>query len=420
MKIAIIGSGGREHAIAWKFSQSLLPTDIYLIGGNGGTLQNIQISPTDFEKIHQFCIEKNISLIFVGTETPLAAGIVDYFRQTDIAIIGPTQAAARLESSKIFAKQFMARYGVATAPFWVPQSRAEAEEIIEQLGGKLVIKYDGLAAGKGVVVCQNTEEAYQAYADMLARYGENAPLLIEDLLTGWEVSIIGFTDGNSFSILLPTQDHKRLLDNDQGPNTGGMGAYCPVPAFNEAWHHLVEKDIIAPTLNGIQAEQLDYRGIIYFGVMITETGPFLLEYNVRLGDPEAEVLMPMLKSNLLELCYSCLDRRLHNYSLLMHEGYCIDVVLASAGYPSQYQNGYLISGFGRLHPDTFVFHAGTTRLPNGDILTHGGRVLNVVVKGDSPKEVRQRVYAECEKITFDGMFYRKDIGVNLLASNSVP
>lgn len=409
MNIAVLGSGGREHAIVWKLSHRVAPENIYALPGNGGIPNSVAIDPDDFEAITRFCVEQAIDLIVVGPEAPLAAGVVDYFADSDIRIFGPSKAAARLESSKIWSKRFMRKYGVATADFNVFKNPDEAKSYITELQGNLVIKFDGLAAGKGVYVCSSEAEALAALDDLVQTYGQHAEFLIEEKLVGSEISIIGFTDGKDFQMLLPSQDHKPLLDGDQGPNTGGMGAFCPVPFCDDALMQQIMTAAVNPTLQGIQAEHLDYKGIVYFGLMITDSGPQLLEYNVRLGDPETEVILPAMKSDLLDLILACLDGTLADYRMEFHDGYFVDVVLVSGGYPKKYVNGYEISGLDAVSGDTLVFHAGTA-LKDSTVVNAGGRVLNIVAHGDDLPATIAKVYEECPKVQFQDVFYRKDIG----------
>lgn len=409
MNIAILGSGGREHALAWKLAQSVPAEQIYTLPGNGGIPNSVPIDSADFATLKTFCMERTIDLIVVGPEAPLAAGVVDYFAGSGIKIFGPTQRAAQLESSKVWAKQFMARYGVATASFKQFEHPSEATSFVNEAHGNVVIKYDGLAAGKGVYVCSSTEEAFDALEDILFTYGKDARLVVEEKLSGSEISIIGFTDGHHIKMLTPSQDHKQLLDGDQGPNTGGMGAFCPVPFLTPPMMAEILTTIVEPTLRGVQAEQLDYKGVIYFGIMITPQGPKLLEYNARLGDPETEVILPALKSDLLALILACLDGKLQAFPMAFHDGYFVDVVLASGGYPKKYAKGYEISGLDQVSPDTLVFHSGTAR-KNGKIVTAGGRVLNIVAHGSDLPATIQKVYQECPRVTFQGVHYRKDIG----------
>jgi phosphoribosylamine--glycine ligase len=409
MKIAVLGSGGREHAIVWKLAQSIPQQDIYTLPGNGGIPNSVAVDLFDFDAVKTFCQEKGIDLIVVGPEAPLAAGVVDYFADSGIKIFGPVKDAARLESSKIWSKEFMRKYGVATADFRIFQNPDDAKPYIKELQGTLVIKFDGLAAGKGVYVCSSEEEALEALDDLVQTYGQDAQFLIEEKLIGAEISIIGFTDGQHFKMLLPSQDHKQLLDGDQGPNTGGMGAFCPVPFCDEALMRQIMTAVVEPTLKGIQTEDFDYKGIVYFGIMMTETGPQLLEYNVRLGDPETEVILPAMKSDLLKLILACLNGTLAEYTMVYEDGYFVDVVLVSGGYPKSYTKGYEITGIDSVSDDVMVFHAGTA-LKDGTLVNNGGRVLNIVAHGDDLPATIARVYEECPKVTFQDAFYRKDIG----------
>ncbi len=410
MKIAVLGSGGREHAIFRKLSMETNPDDIYAIPGNGGIKNCVKIDPLDFRAIKSFCTENQIRLIIVGPEAPLANGIVDFFKGSDIMVFGPDRDAAQLEASKIRAKRFMKTYIVATADFVEFPDGEGFESFVDAWQGDLVVKFDGLAAGKGVYVCSSVAESRRSIEHLKANYGKAAPFLIERKLTGREISIIGFTDGRDIQLFLPSQDHKPVYDGDRGPNTGGMGAYCPVPFCNQALLDDIKKEIIDPTLRGIREEKLNYRGAIYFGLMITAQGPKLLEYNVRLGDPETEVILPALKSSLLQLILSCLNGTLQDTPLEFNDGYFVDVVMASGGYPGNYETGFEIQGLAELHADAMVFHAGTREM-DGKIVTSGGRVLNIVAKAGELKDAIKAVYAEVGKIYFKNMYYRKDIGV---------
>ena len=407
-KIAIIGSGGREHALSWKMAKSLGQENVFTIPGNGGIPNSHPMDINDFEAIKSFCLTNNIEYIFVGPEQPLCNGIVDFFNTTNIKAFGPSKDAAQLEGSKIFSKNFMKKYAVSTAAFTAFDRIDQAFEKVAQMQGDLVIKYDGLAAGKGVFVCDNVEQANQALEEMRKLYGEECPFLIEEKIVGDEISIIGFTDGNSIRLLLPSQDHKQLLDNDQGPNTGGMGVICPVPFWSEELALSIQERIVEPTLNGIRAEGMDYKGIIYFGIMIGHNGPSLLEYNVRFGDPETEVLLPSLKNDLFELVKACLEGNLSKTRLSFYEGYFVDVVQVSGGYPKGYNKGLEIFGLEAVD-EALVFHAGTSQ-KDGKIVTSGGRVINVVAQGSSLASAIDRAYEQCSRISFEGNFFRKDIG----------
>lgn len=409
MKIAVIGSGGREHALSWKLAQTLGQEGVYTLPGNDGIPNSHPMDILDFEAIQQFCQAQEIDYIFVGPEVPLAAGIVDFFKGSAIQVLGPSQAAAQLEGSKIFSKQFMQKHGVATAPFEAFETITAAEEKVKAMQGNLVIKYSGLAAGKGVYVCDNEKEALEALEDLRKQYSEQCSFLIEEKIQGDELSLIGFTDGQSIQLLLPSQDHKQLLDGDKGPNTGGMGAFCPVPFWTEELAAAVEEKIVAPTLRGIQAENMDYKGVLYFGIMLGEHGPELLEYNVRFGDPETEVLLPALKTDLATIVQACLNGTLGALTLEFEEGYFVDVVQVSGGYPKSYQKGFPIQGLEQAQQEALVFQAGT-KLINGKLCTNGGRVLNIVAQGATLEEAIQKAYQACEQVAFEGHYYRKDIG----------
>lgn len=410
MNIAVLGSGGREHAISWKFAQKWGWDNVFTLPGNGGIPNSHVVDINNFEAVREFCEQHKIELIFVGPEAPLAVGIVNYFREnTEIKIFGPDKTAAQLEGSKIFAKEFMKKYGVVTADFKSFQSLEGAKEYAESKNGNLVIKYDGLAAGKGVFVCDNMQEVEEALAELEEKYGQEFPFLMEDKIVGKEISIIGFTNGEDIRLLLPSQDHKQLLEGDKGPNTGGMGAFCPVPFYNEELMQAIQKNAVIPTLNGLKAEGFDYKGVIYLGLMIGENGPEVLEYNVRLGDPETEVILPSLKTDLSELVLACLDGSLSDLELEFNEGYFVDVVMVSGGYPKSYPKGFTINGLDQVSSEAIVFHAGT-KAEDGVIKTNGGRVLNVVTQAATLEEAIEKTYNEVAKISFEGHFYRKDIG----------
>ncbi len=409
MRVGVVGSGGREHAMAWKVSQCIPESDVFVLPGNGGTSNNVPVDVRDFDAVERACQDRKIDLLLVGPETPLADGIVDHFAGTGIRVFGPGRKAAQLESSKIWAKQFMRRHGAATADFEVFDNPQKAEGLIHQLDGNLVVKYDGLAGGKGVFVCHHVEEANRALRTLQNEYGPSVRFLIERRLTGSELSILGLTDGRSIKLLLPSQDHKPLHDGDRGPNTGGMGAFCPVPGCNQDTLDEIEERVIEPTMKGLQDEGIGYCGFIYFGLMMTTDGPKLLEYNVRLGDPEAEVILPALKTGLIRLVGSCFDGTLQNEAVAFHPGYYVDVVMASGGYPGEYATGHEIVGLDHASGDAWVFHAGTHR--DGDrVLTAGGRVLNIVAWGEDLSSAIAATYELCDRVHFQNATYRKDIG----------
>ncbi len=407
-KILVLGSGGRAHAIAWKLALTLGHEHVYVAPGNGGIPNAYALDISDFEAIRSFCIKHRIGMIFVGPEQPLSEGIVDFFKDTSIQVLGPDKQAARLESSKIFAKKFMKKYGVRTADFQAFDRTDKARDFIREKQGNLVVKFDGLAGGKGVYVCSSADEALEALNELEKKYGKKVRFLIEDKIPGDEVSLIGFTDGRVIKTLLPSQDHKQLLDGDRGPNTGGMGAYCPVKISNEIMQD-IRTNIVEPTLKGIKEEGFHYKGVIYFGIMVKDGKAYLLEYNVRFGDPEAQVLLPSLQTDLYAVAEACLNGNLSEIRWAFHPGYFVDLVLVSEGYPGKYETGKEIKGLERLDGQILIFHAGTTK-KNGKILTRGGRVLNLVAHDYELNDALKKVYNAAKKIYFEGMFYRKDIG----------
>ncbi len=408
-KVAIIGGGGREHALWWKFASELGQENVYCLPGNGGIPNSHPVHVSDFEKIKDFCLHHHINLIFVGPEQPLSEGIVDYFQGSSIQIIGPSRDGAKLESSKILAKEFMKKYDVSTAEFQAFSRPEEAFELIKEKKGKVVIKYDGLAGGKGVFVCDSEEEAFQALKNLQQKYGPEFPFLIEEKLKGDELSVIAFTDGNAMKLLTYSQDHKQLYEGDKGPNTGGMGAYTPVkikPELDEK----IKKKIVEPTLLGLRSEDMEYKGFLYFGIMVSGGEPYLLEYNVRFGDPETQVLLPALKTSIWKISDAILNDSLPEIDFEFENDYFVDVVLASEGYPGKYKTGFEIKGLENISADVLVFHAGTRKEGN-KYFTSGGRVLNVVGRGKTLEEARQKAYSAVEKISFPGMYFRKDIGL---------
>jgi phosphoribosylamine--glycine ligase len=378
--------------------------------GSGGTTNNVPLNPADFPAIASFCELERIDLVVVGPEGPLVEGIADYFRGSPVQVFGPDRDGARLEGSKIWAKRFMQRHGVATSQFWVFEHGEDPEGLIRELKGDLVVKFDGLAAGKGVTVCSSIDRSLEAVAGIRRSFGSDASFLIERRLRGRELSIIGITDGSSVRLLQPSQDHKRLEDGDRGPNTGGMGAYAPVPFCTQDVLAAIHRDIVGPTLEGLRRDHIAYRGAIYFGIMLTEQGPLLLEYNVRLGDPEAEVILPALATDLVELVTACVHGNLGQAEMSFHPEWFVDVVMASQGYPGSYQTGSEITGLDAATSDALVFHAGTRR-EGGRLLTSGGRVLNVVGRGPTLREAIAAAYDHVAGIRFSTMYFRHDIGI---------
>ena len=407
--IAIIGSGGREHAISWKLQQSNLVNQVFAIPGNGGIPNSIPADISNFSEIEKICKEKQIKTLFIGPEVPLANGITDYFLARDISVFGPDKNASQLECSKIFAKKFMQKYEVATADFEEFNSVNVASAYLKKLNWNAVIKYDGLAGGKGVFVCENENDCKIALQKMTKKYGKSIRFLIEEKLSGKELSIIGITDGRTIKTLSPSQDHKQLSEGDRGPNTGGMGAFCPVSFLNEALMQSIDEKIIKPTLRGIQNEKFHYIGAIYFGLMITPDGPKVLEYNVRFGDPETEVIIPALDNDLMEIMEACFTRNLDSIDFTFSSDSYVDVVLISDGYPETYETGFLISGLDGVQ-NSLIFHAGTKQI-NEQFFTNGGRVLNIVTHASTLKKAINHAYDAVDKIHFKNKKYRKDIGM---------
>ena len=415
MKLLVIGSGGREHALAWKLAQSPREQKVFVAPGNGGTatengLENVAI--TEVPRLVDFARKEKIYLTVVGPEAPLAAGVVDAFRDAGLKIFGPTRAAAQLESSKDFAKSFMTRHGIPTALHRTFDNAAEAKAFVSERGAPIVVKADGLAAGKGVVVAASVAEAHAAIDQMLTQKSLGAAgtrLVVEQFLEGEEASFIVMCDGAHVLPLATSQDHKRLRDGDHGPNTGGMGAYSPAPVVTPKIHARVMREIIVPTIHGLAAEGMPYIGFLYAGLMIDKSGnPKTLEYNCRLGDPETQPIILRLKSDLLELVERALDGTVHQVEAQWDRRAALGVVVAAAGYPEEPRTGDAITGLPKASEDCRVFHAGT-RLVGKSVVTNGGRVLCVTALGDSVKMARARAYEALEGIRFEGMQYRKDI-----------
>ncbi len=417
-KILVIGQGGREHALVWKLAQSPEIDEIFVAPGNPGMeaiAGCVSIQAEDINGLLYFAKNMDIDLTVVGPEAPLVKGIVDRFRQEGLLIFGPTAAAARLEGSKVFSKNLFKQYGIPTARYEVFDN-IEAARIYAQsytnAGQPVVIKADGLAAGKGVVVANNQLEAEEAINSIMQdkSFGESGDkLVIEECLIGEELSFFAISDGQEFVSLLSAQDHKRVFDNDEGPNTGGMGAYTNPPLYTEELHQLILDQVIKPTIEAMRLEGCPYQGVLYAGLMITSDGPKVLEYNARFGDPETQVLMPMIKGDLLPILEASAAGRLKGLQMEINTGACVGVVLASGGYPATYAKGKPISGIENLNDDTMVFHAGTAK-KDGQLVTDGGRVLAVVCRGTSNEEAIAKVYGEVAKLSFEGMHYRKDIG----------
>jgi phosphoribosylamine--glycine ligase len=429
MKILVIGSGGREHALVWKIAQSKLADKIFCCPGNGGIAdlaECINIKAEDIPQLLDFARKERIGLTVVGPEAPLAQGIVDEFSNYKLRIIGPTKLAAQLEASKVFAKELMAKYRVPTADFKIFDNADEAKKYIEKIGAPCVVKADGLAQGKGVIVAKTVDEAKQAVNSIMQErvFGDAGNrVIIEDCLEGQEASIIVLTDSKGVIPLASSQDHKRIFDNDQGPNTGGMGAYSPAQIVTQELFKEILDKIVYRIIDGLVREGVEYKGALYAGIMITQDGPKVLEFNVRFGDPENQAIMPRLKSDLVEAMLATSEGNLTKFNnlsggLKWDNRACVCVVCASGGYPGDYEKGKEISGLEEVKKmkDVVVFHAGTKKSivhsPESTVkyLTNGGRVLGVAGLGNTIKEAIDKTYQAIEKIHFEGMHYRKDIG----------
>ncbi|MDR2369386.1 MAG: phosphoribosylamine--glycine ligase [Mycoplasmataceae bacterium] len=412
MKILLIGSGGREHALAWKLSQSELVTNIYAAPGNAGTEMtnkccNVQLYTHD--ELLSFAKDNEIDLTIVGPENPLVAGIVDLFKQNKLCIFGPSQAAAKLEGSKIYAKNFMNEFGVKTADYKTFTHAYAAVTYLRTAKYPLVIKANGLAAGKGVEICNNFKDAEATINSFMVDgifKDAGKTIVVEEFLSGVEASIICVTDGKTIVPLISAQDHKTINENNKGPNTGGMGAVCPNVNVNKKTMTDFTENIMLPTLKGIQKTKLDYHGFIFFGVMITKDGCKCLEYNVRMGDPECQSILPLMNFDLVKLCQATVTNNLSKFKLKWKRGACVNVVLTSAGYPGNFKKGYKITVKGK----PLIFFAGAN-IQNNVIVTTGGRVLSVVAVDKNNQLARKKVYQDVAKVYFDHVYYRKDIGL---------
>jgi phosphoribosylamine---glycine ligase len=424
MNILIIGNGGREHAMAWKMSQSSLCDELYVAPGNAGTAliaQNVAIAVDDFENLGKFCLEKDIKLVVVGPEWPLVKGIRDYFEAdktlSSILMVGPGSVGAQLEGSKDFSKQFMLRHNIPTAKARA-FSATELNHAIDYIGTckpPIVLKADGLAAGKGVIISLSQAEAKAVIKDMLVnkKFGEaSKKVLIEEFLNGIELSVFVLTDGKDYVILPEAKDYKRIGDEDTGPNTGGMGAVSPVSFADKAFMKKVEDLVVKPTIHGLQKEKIPFKGFVFIGIMNVGGNPYVIEYNVRMGDPETQVVLPRIKNDLVELLVAAAKGELKNQTIEIDPHPSVAVVLVSGGYPDEFQKGNIISGLENKN-HSFVFHAGTKK-HNETVVTDGGRVLAVTGKGESLHQAREQAYAGVSAIGWDGLYFRKDIGLDLL------
>ena len=426
MNILLLGSGGREHALAWKLVSSPLCTSLFIAPGNPGTAQcgtNVDLSPVDFEGLKKFCSKQQIGLVIVGPEEPLVKGIVDYFAADpalkEIPVIGPSAKGAQLEGSKAFSKKFMQRHGIPTAAYreFNLDNYAEGIAYLQQHSLPIVLKADGLAAGKGVVICHSHIEAVAEFELMLQgnKFGEaGSKVVVEEFLYGIEMSVFVLTDGEHFVILPEAKDYKRVGEGDKGPNTGGMGAVSPVPFADDVFMAKITERIIQPTVEGMSKENIDYRGFIFIGIIKVKDEPLVIEYNCRMGDPETEVVMPRLKNDLVELFQAVAEQRLDKVRIEMDPRICCTIVAVSGGYPGSYEKGYPISGLEEpISSDSLIFHAGT-REDKGNVVTSGGRVLCVTSFAETVYEAVDKSRDVLEKLYFEGIYYRRDIGYEFL------
>ncbi len=414
MNILIIGSGGREHAITWKVHQSPKAEKVFVLPGNPGTSQiaiNVEgVSVDDHAAVASFCRANQIDLVLVGPEVPLADGLVDSLSAEGLRCFGPSKTAAAIESSKVFSKGFMTRHNIPTARYGAFTCLDDALGYLDRVDYPIVIKASGLAAGKGVILPETDEEAKSTLEDIMTKkvFGDaGTEVVIEERITGQEVSLMAFTDGTTVVPMIPAQDHKRLLDGDEGPNTGGMGAYAPAPIFtNELLQEAIEK-VLLPAVDGLQKEGRKFVGVLYAGLMLTQNGIRVLEFNCRFGDPETQVVLPLLESDLVEIAGACVEGRLNEVDVQWKNGAAVCVVLASKGYPEKPEKGQIVS-FSELPDDMICFHAGT-KMENGNIATAGGRVFGLAAWSSNIASAVEKVYANIDKVTFDGMQYRNDI-----------
>jgi len=409
MRYLIIGSGGREHALSWRLLNDGSAREVYVAPGNGGIHEQyrVNIQVNDFEEISKFCIKKKIDIVVVGPEAPLCNGIVDEMEKMKIPIFGPSKRAAQLEGSKLFAKMLMEKYGIPTAGHRDFNGRKEILEYIEGVGTyPIVIKLDGLAGGKGVGIPDNKKSAIDFIKKNVK---EDSQVFIEDYLEGEEVSVLGISDGESILPFISAQDHKRIYDGDSGPNTGGMGAYSPAPVMNDEKSLRVYNEILKPTVDGMKKEGFPFKGILYAGIIVNGDDIKILEFNVRFGDPEVQVILPLLDTRLGDLIQKTISGDLGNNDILFNKGYAISVVMASGGYPGSYKKGVEIHGLDSISDDIRIFHGGTD-FKDDKYYTQGGRVLNVTAIGDDFISLREKVYSEIEKLSFKDAYFRRDIG----------
>jgi len=413
MKYLIIGSGGREHALSWRLLSDGSAEKVYVAPGNGGIDENCRadIDVDDFEGIARFCIENKIDVVIIGPEVPLVKGIVDFLEHEGIAVFGPRKKAAMIEGSKLFAKRIMETYNVPTAGHWDFTGKESITEFVKTRDKyPIVIKLDGLAAGKGVAIPESVDEALEF---INSNVKDDSRVFVEEFLHGEEASVLGICDGVNVVPLVAAQDHKRIFDEDKGPNTGGMGAYAPAPVVTPEKMEYIKKNVLQPVVDGMRKEGIPFKGILYAGLMINGDDIKVLEFNARFGDPETQVILPLLEGKLGDIIQASINGTLDRMSVKFRKGSAITVVMSSAGYPGNYAKGDEITGLDKVSEKVQVFHAGTVK-KEGSVYTNGGRVLNVTAAGESLEDARNLVYSEIEKIKFSGAFYRKDIAYRAL------
>ena len=417
MNVLVVGGGAREHTLAWKISRSRRVDNIFIAPGNAGTAligENVDIAPTDIEALGKAASERHVDLAVIGPESPLAAGIVDHFEVRGIPTFGPTKAAARIESSKVFARELMLKYDIPTPRGAAFSSFQEARKYLEQQRAPLVIKADGLSAGKGTIIATTLEEAEKALEDIMEKkiFGAAGDqVLIDEYRTGMEVSLLVFTDGKMVVPMVPACDYKKIGDNDQGPNTGGMGGYSPPGFFSTGLARKATDAVLLAAVKAMSAQSIRYKGVLYAGLMLTDDGMLNLEFNARFGDPETQVTLPLLKTDLVDIMMAVIEDRLNRTKIAWSDDACVGVVMSSAGYPGSYKTGFPIKGLDEVDEDVLVFHAGTKRDKDGTVRTSGGRVLTVVGVGRNIAEARRKVYSNISRIHFEGCYYRKDIAL---------
>lgn len=416
MKILVVGSGGREHAICYSLLKGKKVNEIYCAPGNAGIseiAQCLSIKDNDIDNLYKFAKENKIDLTIVGPEVPLVDGIVDKFEKENLRIFGPNKKCSMLEGSKAFSKEFMIKHDIPTAKYKEYMDLDEAINEIDSFGYPVVIKADGLAAGKGVVIAKDKEEGIKALREMMSdkKFGiAGEKIVIEEFLKGIETSILAFVDNNTIVPMESAKDHKKVYNNEEGPNTGGMGTFSPSNIYDEQLSHIVKKEVLDKTLKGFKDDNLNYKGILFIGLMITEDGPKVLEYNVRFGDPETQSVLLRLETDLIEIIEAILENRLNEIHIKYDEKNAVCVMLTSGGYPESYEKGKVITGLDKVDEDIVIFHSGT-KIINNKLVTNGGRVIGISAKGNSLEEASKKVYENIEKIKFEGMHYRTDIGV---------